>query len=102
MKQLPLFDVLTGRRVHPHSREALQRTSGERLTRYQAIVEEIKRGGPGTDREIMCRLGLTDMNQVRPRITEGIWQHKELKEVGKVEDRMTGLQVRVVNVVQAC
>lgn len=50
---------------------------------------------PQTDREIMKGLGFTDMNAVRPRITELI-KDGVLTEEGSVEDTTTGKWVRLV------
>lgn len=50
---------------------------------------------PRTDREIMKGLGFSDMNSVRPRITELI-KDGVLAEEGSVEDETTGKWVRLV------
>lgn len=50
---------------------------------------------PRTDREIMTALGFTDMNSVRPRITELI-KDGVLAEEGSVECQTTLKQVRLV------
>lgn len=50
---------------------------------------------PQTDREIMKGLGFTDMNSVRPRITELI-KADVLAEEGSVECATTGKWVRLV------
>jgi hypothetical protein len=52
-----------------------------------------------TDRDIMRSLNFTDMNAVRPRITELI-DAGLLRECGKVGDTLTGKTVRLVEVVK--
>lgn len=50
---------------------------------------------PLTDREIMERLGYTDPNSTRPRVTELV-KSGVLRECGKVEDQTTHKPVRTV------
>ena len=52
-------------------------------------------GGTYTDREIMNRCGFSDMNAVRPRITELIKAGK-LLECGHIRCPVTGKRVRLV------
>ena len=47
------------------------------------------------DREVMRMLDFTDMNKVRPRITELV-DAGVLREVGTVKDETTGRHVRLV------
>ncbi len=63
--------------------------------RCRAIMEAIKKG-PGTDRDIMHRLGKVDPNSVRPRVTELV-KVGALEEVGTQIDAETGKTVRVVD-----
>lgn len=53
--------------------------------------------GVATDREIMVKLGKTDPNYVRPRVTELV-KAGVLEEVGTVEDSVSGHQVRKVRI----
>lgn len=48
--------------------------------------------GKGTAREIMIRLGFTDMNSVRPRLTE-LLKARVIEECGSVIDSETRKQV---------
>lgn len=50
---------------------------------------------PVTDRVCMAALGFTDMNSVRPRITELI-EAGFMREVGSALDYVTGKRVRLV------
>ena len=58
-----------------------------------AALSGLKRGA--SDRELMIRLGFTDMNSVRPRITEMV-KEGLLEEVSNQEDPITKKVVRVV------
>lgn len=64
--------------------------------RENAIINAIKSEGAGTDRGIMRRLGKSDPNSVRPRITSLV-QIGALEEVGQAIDSETGKTVRVVD-----
>lgn len=57
-----------------------------------AAIETLRRA---SDREVMHALGFTDMNSVRPRITELIAEGL-IEEVGSQEDPETKKAVRVV------
>lgn len=63
--------------------------------RETAVLKTIERLGRASDREIMLALGFTDMNSVRPRISELV-DDKVLVEVGDQEDPITRKSVRVV------
>jgi hypothetical protein len=52
-----------------------------------------------TDREVLNALNYTDMNAVRPRITELI-DLGLIRECGRVKDTITGRHVRVCEVVR--
>ena len=67
-------------------------------SRCQAIMQEIYTNGPGTCRELVKRLGLHDMNEVRPRVTE-LKQIGALVEVKKrLEKAYPGAKVNEVSV----
>lgn len=87
-----------GQGSHVNSRRAYQDMVSHLHERAQLIYLEIEIRGPGTDREIMDRLKFTDMNMVRPRITELIKKKKLLKEVGARLCPVTGKWVRVVDI----
>lgn len=77
---------------HPNSLASWR--SLDRTGRAQAILA-VYRGSmvPLTDRECAERLGFTDLNAVRPRITELI-HAGEMAEIGNVKDHITGKTVR--------
>lgn len=90
-----LFDI--ARRTHPNSRKA-HAEEGRRLSARAAdILDNVRRVGPGTDRELCRRMTFADLNMVRPRITELI-DAGLLVELGSVKDETTGKTVRVVGV----
>lgn len=68
--------------------------------RSQMILRALQQLARGTDREILDRLGMADMNAVRPRITELI-KLGVLEETGDRIDPLTGKRVRVVRIVPA-
>jgi hypothetical protein len=79
--------------IHANSRISFAALNlGER--RALVMAAYFLAGVPLTDREVLARLGLTDMNDVRPRITtlrdEGL-----LMETGSVTCCETGKRVRV-------
>lgn len=80
--------------MHANSLEAFETTTDERSERQEAIYLALLAAGPLTDRQVMATLGFTDMNAVRPRITElvdAFW----VIETGRVEDPTTGKKVRI-------
>jgi len=86
--------------MHTNSIDAykIQLASGKKLTRSQLIIDLLLQlTEPQTDREIMIALGFTDMNSIRPRVTELI-KNGTLEECGKVKDQITGLNVRRVRI----
>lgn len=83
--------------VHAHSAEAYFAELPKLNRRAAAILHEIRENGKGTDREIMRRMGFTDPNAVRPRITELV-DAKLLEEVGETTCPITRKTVRVVDV----
>lgn len=60
-----------------------------------AILAALRRLKCATDRGVMLALNFTDMNSVRPRITELI-KDGVLMEDGSVDDHVTGKRVRAV------
>lgn len=64
---------------------------GERRAKILSVYAES--GRPLTDREVMHRLGVSDMNHVRPRITE-LTDDEFLYEVDSVKCDVTGRPVR--------
>ncbi len=65
--------------------------TSERAAAILAVYRGSARGL--TDRQVMEALCFTEMNAVRPRITELI-DHGLLCEVGKIRDHLTGKTVR--------
>ncbi len=63
--------------------------------RELAVLGALRRLKCATDRGVMIALGFTDMNSVRPRITELI-KDGVLMEDGSVEDHVTGKRVRAI------
>jgi hypothetical protein len=59
------------------------------------IINAIQKYGSSTDRQIKDILGFTDMNAVRPRISELIIKGK-LEERGSQHDPVTKRNVRIV------
>lgn len=84
----------TKRSTHPNSLAAHR--SNRYGERCRAILEAVKRDGPGTDRDIMRRLNRVDPNSVRPRITTLV-EVGALEQVGEVVDPETHKTVRVVD-----
>lgn len=68
--------------------------------RELAVLGAVRRAfrARATDREVMIALGFTDMNSVRPRITELV-KDGLLVEDGSETDPITGKTVRVVALV---
>ena len=83
-------------RVHANSRRTYHedgRKIGKRALQVLAYYKSII--GPVTDRHCMKALGFSDMNSVRPRITELI-EAGLLREAGDTVDYVTGKRVRLV------
>lgn len=78
-----------------HSNSLAAHRANRYTDRHKAIIRDILDHGPGTDRKIKERLGLDDMNQVRPRISELI-EMGVLEETGEAVCNVTGKTVRVV------
>lgn len=68
--------------------------------RELAIIAAVRKAyhARATDRQVMTALGFTDMNSVRPRITELV-KDGLLAEVGSEVDPITQKTVRVVAIV---
>lgn len=64
----------------------------DKATRYQQILGVLNR--PMTAREVMQALGYTDMNTVRPRLTE-LCALRRIKETGLKFDPATNRRVTV-------
>ena len=85
--------------VHAHSTQAYRDGKPTLDARKREIYEAFAWLGVGTDRECLERLHQTDMNYVRPRITELI-KEGILEEAGECEDHLTGRMVRRVRIAQ--
>ena len=81
--------------IHNNSMAAFQ--SFDRKTRCHIVYRVYEVFGPSTDREVAYRLGFSDLNSVRPRITEMI-DAGHLKECGNKADDLTGKSVRLVRI----
>lgn len=92
--------------MHRNSLFALQqqRDSGKLSQREQLILQVLEKDTMQylgrTDRMIMTKLGFTDPNSVRPRITEMI-EKGWLEEWGTTKDPATGMTVRRVRIKKA-
>ncbi len=85
-------------RLHRHSLATYADERPKLGARLSEILAVFRRDGRMTDREVMRRLGYSDPNTVRPRVTEAIDMNL-LEEVGKTEDPVTGRTVRVCAIV---
>lgn len=85
------------RKMHCHSIKAYHEEHPKLSARSYEILALCKDGRSRTDREIKDSLfGMaSDMNTVRPRITELI-EARLLRELGQTKDHVTGKTVRVV------
>ena len=92
--------------MHQNSLFAIQqqRDSGKLSQREQLILQVLENDTlqhlGRTDRMIMTKLGFTDPNAVRPRITEMI-EKGWLEECGSTKDPATGMTVRRVRIKKA-
>jgi predicted HTH transcriptional regulator len=85
--------------VHDNSRRTYHEEAATIGKRAMDIMRFYRHcGGAVTDRDCMTALGFTDMNAVRPRITELV-KSGLLREVGAIEDRITGKRVRLVEAI---
>jgi len=91
----PKEDKPRFQRIHPNSRAAHKALDGKIGERQQAVLDTVTRLGEATDRQVMEAMGFSDMNQVRPRITE-LLAAGELEECGAEKCLATGRTVRIV------
>lgn len=83
--------------THKNSKETLHKIS-DLSQRHQNIFFTYRQNErPLTDRQVKNKMGLEDMNEVRPRITELIHENF-LKECGTAIDEKTRKPVRLVRV----
>lgn len=86
--------------VHANSREAFHSDPVRIGIRAAQVLKHFSESyNPQTDRHVMTALGFTDMNAVRPRITELI-KAGLLVECGETIDYVTGKRVRLVRMAQ--
>jgi hypothetical protein len=84
------------RHIHENSLAAFEAISDERCERAEVIYQLLTRAlQPVTDRDVARQLGFTDMNMVRPRITELI-NNRWVIEAGSRKCAVTGKTVRTV------
>lgn len=82
--------------IHQHSIDAYHSEGVKLSRRALRILEWIELHPKVTDREVMRGLGFSDMNSVRPRITEAV-EIGALIEVGEKRCPVTGKTVRIVD-----
>lgn len=82
--------------IHQHSIAAYHAELPKLSRRALRILDWLELHPKKTDREIMLGLGFTDMNSVRPRITEAV-ESGALVEVGEKRCPVTGKLVRIVD-----
>lgn len=85
--------------MHTNSLAAYASLGDGKMTRAMSIIKLMLDGISRTDRQIMKALGFTDMNAVRPRVTELI-KKGVLEEICTIKDEDTGKPVRVVQIKQ--
>ena len=69
-------------------------------TRAEAILAVLRASpAPLTARQIVYKMGLSDMNSVRPRLTE-LWNAGKVRIVGKAKDGMTGKSTSLYEAVE--
>ena len=84
--------------IHQNSRDSYNEIKPELKGRRKAIyLVMLKHGTRLTDREIKDKMGLSDMNAVRPRITEMI-KSGHVEEVESVKCPVTNKTVRKVRI----
>jgi hypothetical protein len=84
-------------RMHDHSLATYREEETKLSARATAVLEWVGRFGVATDRQVMQGMGFTDMNSVRPRITE-LLERGKLTQVGEVRCPITGKTVRKVGI----
>lgn len=82
--------------IHQHSIEAYHSERPRSSRRLEQIISWLEMHPKATDREIMDGLGFSDMNSVRPRVTEAI-HGLRIVEVGEKRCPVTGKTVRIVD-----
>lgn len=82
--------------IHEHSIAAYHAELPKLTRRALKIIEWLELHPKKTDREIMIGMGFTDMNMVRPRVTEAV-DLGSLVEVGEKRCAITGKTVRIVD-----
>ena len=82
--------------VHLNSIKAYREDPESLSKRAKLVLDWFRiQASPRTDRDCMLALGFSDMNAVRPRITELV-QAGLLREAGNVQDPITNKTVRTV------
>ena len=88
-------------RMHANSLAAFDEIEDERSARAEVIYNILLRAtSPLTDRQVAQALEFTDMNMVRPRITE-LRDNRWVVECRSIECPVTGKQVRRVKALTA-
>lgn len=82
--------------IHQHSIAAYHSELPKLSRRVLAIIDWLELHPKKTDREIMLGMGFTDMNMVRPRVTEAI-ELGAMVEVSEKVCQVTGKTVRIVD-----
>lgn len=82
--------------IHEHSIAAYHQELPRLSRRAQAIIAWLEIHPRSTDREVMVGMGFSDMNCVRPRITEAV-ELGALVEVGEAICSYTRKTVRLLD-----
>lgn len=82
--------------IHEHSIAAYHTELPKLSRRLLAILVWLESHPCKTDREVMIGMGFSDMNAVRPRITEGV-EMGRIVEVGEKVCPITHKTVRIVD-----
>ena len=82
--------------IHEHSVAAYHQELPRLSKRAAAIIDWLELHPRSTDREVMVGMGFSDMNCVRPRITEAV-ELGALVEVGETVCSFTGKTVRLLD-----
>lgn len=82
--------------IHENSVQAYHEEEAKLSRRARQIVDWLELHPGKTDREIMLGLGYSDMNAVRPRVTELI-DAGAVVEVASKRCQLTGKTVRIVD-----
>ena len=83
------------RATHANSLECYDEEKGALSRRATAVLQVYRRHGAMTDRQVLGVLGYSDMNSVRPRVTE-LLAAGMVHECGTTTDQVTGKTVRLV------